>query len=175
MTNVPPPDIGLPVAGETNLHSGELWLMSFGAYSIEVVVQGPAGSGKMEIPVNSVATSQLPLPAFLGKILLAWGALLFLGGLGILSAAAGEGTLPPGTAPGRLERRKSVVVVVVASLIFTVLLVGGRKWWESPRSWIAVISARRAWPDLAGTVRVDGPGRILTLKLGEKTFRRVIR
>src|SRR5437762_1202687 len=40
VTNAPPPDPGLPVAGEKNLFSGELWLMAFGAYSIDVRIGG---------------------------------------------------------------------------------------------------------------------------------------
>src|ERR1041384_1210639 len=74
ITNAPPPDAGRLITGETNLYSGDLWLMSFGSYSIEVRLRGKAGDGKVEIPVNSVAIRQLPMPALLGKILLMLGA-----------------------------------------------------------------------------------------------------
>ncbi len=59
--------MGVPIRGETNYFSGELWLMTFGGYSIEVKIHGAAGEGAVEIPVNSVAIRQLPLPSYLGE------------------------------------------------------------------------------------------------------------
>ena len=76
VTNAPAADIGHLVPGEANLYGGELWLMSFGAYSIEVRIRGGNGEGSVQIPVNSVAIRQLPLPSLLGKLLLALGAVL---------------------------------------------------------------------------------------------------
>src|SRR6476646_6632769 len=83
VTNAPPPDIGRLVTGETNLYAGELWLMSFGAYSVEVRIKGKEGEGSTQIPVTSVAIRQLPLPFLLGKILLVLAAVLVIGGIGI--------------------------------------------------------------------------------------------
>ena len=67
VTNAPPPDIGHLIAGETNLYAGELWLMSFGAYSVEVRIKGKQGEGSTQIPVTSVALRQLPLPFLPGQ------------------------------------------------------------------------------------------------------------
>src|SRR5258708_29562391 len=103
VTNAPPPDLGQLVPGEKNLYSGELWLMSVGAYSIAVRMRGDSGESSVEIPVNSVATRQLPLPGYLRKLLLGLGALLVLGGLGIVAAAAPESPLLPRALPGPTE------------------------------------------------------------------------
>src|SRR2546422_763078 len=105
VTNAPAADIGHLVPGEANLYAGELWLMSFGAYSIEVRIRGGNGEGSVQIPVNSVAIRQLPLPSLLGKLLLALGAVLVFGGLAIVAAAAREAGLPPGALPENAERR----------------------------------------------------------------------
>src|SRR6478736_3435386 len=67
--NAPPPDRGRLVKGEKNLYTGELWLMSFGAYSVEVRIAGAKGDGAVQIPLTSVATRQLPMPSVLGKVL----------------------------------------------------------------------------------------------------------
>src|ERR1051325_2570323 len=106
ITNAPPPDIGRLVTGETNLYSGELWLMSFGAYSVEVRIKGKEGEASTQIPITSVAFRQLPLPFLLGKILLVLASILVIGGIGIAAAAGREAILLPGSIPDRWQRRK---------------------------------------------------------------------
>ncbi len=170
VTNAPPPDLGQLVPGEKNLYRGELWLMSFGAYSIAVRMRGEAGEGAVEIPVNSVATRQLPLPGYLGKLLLGLGALLVLGGLGIVAAAARESALAPGVSPGPTERRKGWRAGALTAVIFALLLVGGRKWWSFEETTFRRHLREGAWPDLAADVRVEDSQRILRLTVGEKTF-----
>jgi hypothetical protein len=168
VTNAPPPDRGQLVPGEKNLYRGELWLMSFGAYSIAVRMRGEAGEGTVEIPVNSVATRQLPLPGYLGKLLLGLGALLVLGGLGIVAAAARESALAPGVLPGPAERRKGWLAGALTAVIFALLLVGGSKWWSYEETTFRRHLREGAWPDLAADVRVEGSQRILRLTVGEK-------
>src|SRR6185503_4848227 len=50
---LPPPDTARAVGGDPNLLSAQLWLMSFGAYSVQVNVSGDAGQGQVIVPVNS--------------------------------------------------------------------------------------------------------------------------
>ena len=45
ISNAPPPEIAQLVHGEPNLYSGTMWLMTVGAYSIEVRVKGLSGEG----------------------------------------------------------------------------------------------------------------------------------
>ena len=169
-TNAPPADVARLVRGETNLYSGELWLMSFGAYSIQVKVHGPAGEGSVEIPVNSVATSQLPLPPYLGNILLALGVLLFVGGLAIVMGAARDSVLMPGASAGKCERRKGWIAGAVTFVIFALLLVGGRRWWNAEETEFRRHLRGGGWPDLTTVARVEGSQRILTLTLGKTAF-----
>jgi len=124
ITNAPPSDPAQLVPGETNLYNGELWLMSFGGYSIDVRIRGRDGEGAVQVPVNSVATRQLPLPSFLGTLLLVLGAILVLVGLGIVAAAARDSIVAPANAPGKSERRKGRWAALATSLIFIALLVG---------------------------------------------------
>jgi hypothetical protein len=168
-TNAPPPDVGRLIIGETNLYAGELWLMSFGAYSVEVRIKGQAGEGMAQIPVTSVAIRQLPLPFLLGKILLVLAAVLVLGGIGIAAAAGREAALPPGVLPEKRQRRHGIFAATVATVLFVAALAGGKSWWNiEERSFRRHLLAG-AWPDLTTGVRIEGSQRILRLEVG-KTF-----
>jgi hypothetical protein len=170
LSNAPPAELAQPVRGETNLYTGELWLMTDGAYSINVRISGSAGEGAVQIPVNSVATSQLPLPSWLGQILLALGLFLFCGGIAIVAAAAGESVLPPGVLPGKAELRKYWKAAMITGLILVLALMGGKKWWNSEEKDFRSRLREGGWPDLAATVRVEGSQRILRLILGQTAF-----
>lgn len=170
VTNTPPPDVGRLVRGETNLYSGELWLMSFGAYSIDVHVKGPQGDGVAQIPVTSVAIRQMPLPSLLGKTLLLLAALLVVGGIGIAAAAGREAALPTGATAGTLQRWKGFFSGSATAAIFIFALVGGRSWWKSEENAFRRHLRQSPWPDLAATVRPDDSERILRLKVGKQFF-----
>ena len=172
VSNTPPPEAAQAVPGETNFFTGELWLMTGGAYSINVRVRGKSGEGAVQIPVNSVAIRQLPLPPWLGGVLLALGLVLFCAGIAIVAAAAGESVLPPEVLPGNVERRKHRTAAVVTTIIFVLLLVGGRKWWNSEEANFRSRLRGGGWPDLAADVRVKGSQRILRLTIGEKELDR---
>jgi hypothetical protein len=170
ITNTPPADVGQLVRGETNLYSGDRWLMKFGAYSIEVRVKGARGEGTAAIPVTSVATRQLPLPSLLGKVLLFLCALLVVGGIGIAAAAGREAALPPGTAAGKREHWKGFFAASIATIIFALALVGGKHWWTAEENVFRRNLHESAWPDLAANVRVIGNERVLRLEVGKEFF-----
>jgi hypothetical protein len=169
ITNAPPPDIGRLVTGETSLYAGELWLMSFGAYSVEVRIKGKEGEGSTQIPVTSVAIRQLPLPFFLGKLLLVLAAVLVIGGIGIAAAAGREAALPTGTLPEKRQRRNGYLAATAATLIFIAALAGGKFWWSVEEKSFRRHLLAGAWPDLSTDVRLSGNQRILQLEVG-KTF-----
>ena len=173
VSNAPPAELAEPVRGETNLFTGGLWLMTTGAYSIEVRIHGQSGEGTVQIPVNSVATAQLPLPPWLGKILGALGLILFCGAMAIVAAAAGESILPPGVLPGKIERRKYWTATVMTGLVLTLALVGGKKWWDAEETNFRSRLHEGGWPDLSSDVRVNGSQRILRLTLGKSAFANV--
>jgi len=171
ITNSPPPDIARLVLGETNLYSGELWLMRFGAYSVNVHVKGPQGEGTAEIPVMSEALSQLPMPSLLGKILLVMATILVVGGIAIAVAAAREAALPAGAKPGLANLIKGTIAALAAAAIFALSLIGGNSWWHSTEQDFRRHLREGAWPDLAADVHIDGSDRILQLELGKEFFK----
>ncbi|HZV35826.1 MAG TPA: hypothetical protein VFB72_14720, partial [Verrucomicrobiae bacterium] len=130
VTNAPPPDIGQAVLGATNLYSGELWLMTSGGYSIEVKMRGSAGEGAVEIPVNSVALRQKPLPRALGIILSVLGIALVIGGVAIVMGAARDSVLAPGAQPGLRDSLKGWIAGIITLCIVTGALWFGSRWWK---------------------------------------------
>jgi hypothetical protein len=169
--NAPPAEAAEPVAGEPGLYRGDLWLMRTGAYSIEVRIAGAAGEGEVQIPVNSVATHQLPLPTSLRNVLLALGGILTFGWLGIIYAAAGESVLAPDAPMQRADRRKGLIASAVAAVILVFSLTGGWYWWKADEQDFRRHLREGAWPDLAATVETAGSRRILHLTIGEKTLK----
>ncbi|HWF18627.1 MAG TPA: hypothetical protein VG754_05140 [Verrucomicrobiae bacterium] len=167
VTNAPPADIGHLVPGETNLYTGDLWLMTFGGYSIEVKMRGAAGEGAVEIPVNSVALKQMPMPRAMGIILSALGVLLVLGGAAIVKGAASDSTIAPGVAAGKRERRKGWIAGSVTLFIVTGALVLGALWWKlDERQFREQLNSTNP-PKLSAETRVEGSQRILRLTLGD--------
>ncbi len=166
--NAPPAEMARPVPEQPNTYRGELWLMSVGAYSIEVRVRGDAGEGSVEIPVNSVATHQLPLPRLLGGILIGLAAALGFGGLAIVHAAAAESVLAPGLTMAPRQRRKGWIAAGVTAIIFAGAAVGGRAWWNADEAQFRRRLREGAWPDLAASTEVAGSQRILHLMIAER-------
>ena len=169
VSNTPPPEAAEPVRGDPGLYHGQLWLMTSGAYSILVRIRGPAGEAAVQIPVNSVATAELPLPPSLGRVLLALGLILFCGGIAIVAAAAGESALPPGVSLGGKDLRKYWIAAGVTGAVFVLALVGGRKWWRAEEMDFRARLREGGWPELAATARVEGSQRLLSLTLGSST------
>jgi len=131
VAGAPRADEAKPVAGETRLYSGQLWLMSRGAYSVYVSVDGARGAGTAIVPVTSLATARLGMSRPLAAILIALAVFLFAGLVTIVRAAAGEAVLPPGETVDASARRRANWFALIATPIFALILVGGAKWWNS--------------------------------------------
>jgi hypothetical protein len=127
----PPPDVAAPVSGDSALYSAALWLMRTGAYSVQVTVEGPEGSGTTLVPVTAVATQRLALRTPLGILLLCLGALLFAGAITLISAAARESVLEPGRAPDSRDMHRARIAAVVGTLLLLLALLGGWAWWNA--------------------------------------------
>ena len=127
----PPPDVAVPVQGEPGLYHAQLWLMARGAYSVHVNVETANGAVKVIVPVNSLATTRLPMTGGLGGILVALGVLLFLLAATIVGAAVRESVLAPGLQPTARRRWAGRAAIGFAVLALAVALVGGRAWWNA--------------------------------------------
>ena len=127
----PPPDRAAPVPGDPELYSAELWLMTVGAYRIEVTVAGARGIGTVSVPVTSVMLGVRDLPPALGALLLALAGLLIAGAVTIAGAAARESRLEPEEAVLRIHRRRGRIAMVCTAVLLTAAAYWGNVWWDA--------------------------------------------
>lgn len=160
----PPPDEALPVRGEPGLYSAQLWFMEGGAHSIEVTLRGPAGEGRVLLPVNSIATRVLSMPVGLSALLAFLGASLFLLFVGIVGAAAREAVLEPGEIPSARRRWGSRFAAALAAVLAMFLTWGGWNWWKAEAAHYMNNRLFRPVPTEARLVDTPG-GKALQLTL----------
>ena len=127
----PPPDEAVPVAGDPELYAAELWLMTVGAYRVEVAVEGSRGSGEVSVPVTSVMLGVRDLPPGLGWILAALGLLLVAGVVSITGAAVRESQIPAGETAGSVRRRRARIAMALTAVGMAGFLYLGNAWWEA--------------------------------------------
>ena len=127
----PPPDDAVPVAGDPELYAAELWLMTVGAYRVEVAVEGSRGSGEVSVPVTSVMLGVRDLPPGLGWILAALALLLVAGVVAITGAAVRESQIPAGETAGSRQRRRARIAMGLTAVGVSGLLYLGNAWWEA--------------------------------------------
>ena len=160
----PPPDVAKPVEGEPNLFHAQLWLMARGAYSVHVSVETTNGAVKVIVPVNSLATTRLPMTGLLGGILVALGVLLFLLAATIVGAAVRESVLAPGLQPTPRRLWAGRAAIGLAAFALVLALVGGRTWWNSKD--LDYRNNRMHKPvECAADVRVEGGQRIARINI----------
>jgi hypothetical protein len=166
----PPPDEARPVKGEPNLYSAQLWLMKSGAYSIDVNVEGKLGSGRTVVPVNSLATTRLPMPKWLGAAMLVMAAGLFLALVTIVGAAVRESVLLPGEPPSRRNHIRAALAMVLTLIVLSSGLYGGRKWWNKEDANYRNNKMYKADP-LIATLSTNEGALKLSVQLGDKKRR----
>jgi len=167
----PPPDPARKVAGDPGLYTASLWLMREGEHAVEVEVSGSAGTGRVVVPVASVATRTLPMGGSLLALSLAFAALLVSGGLAIVFAAAAESTLAPDETSTPARRRVAVIATCVAAVVFLFLLVGENAWWGKARA-DSVANLFRPYRASAGVTAGGGGGaRVLRLSIDDPAWR----
>ncbi len=131
LEGAPPPDPARPVAGDPNLYSAELWLMTAGSYSVHVDVAGVAGAGTTFVPVLAVAQSRLDMNWAMGAGLFGAAAFLFVGALTVFGAAVRESVLPPGTRPDAGRRTRGRLATGIGGVVLALVCWGGWAWWDN--------------------------------------------
>ena len=130
LKGAPPPDIAQPVAGEADLYSAELWLMTTSSYSVHVDVSGTAGEGTAFVPVMAVAEQRLEMHPAMAVGLVGAAGFLFIGAITVFGAAVRESVLEPGRIPDATRRRRAQIAMVVGALVLGVIAWGGWTWWD---------------------------------------------
>lgn len=123
----PAPDIARLTPGETHLYAAQLWLMTRGAYGVEVSLEGDRG-GSVIVPVNSVAYDRKPMPAAMKTITGVLGLVLALGIVAIGFAGGRDSDWPVGQEVSSQQRRRGVVGAVTGVVLVCLAVVGGNRW-----------------------------------------------
>ena len=165
----PPPDEAVSVAGDPDLYAAELWLMTVGAYRVEVAVEGDRGAGEVSVPVTSVMLGVRDLPPGLGWILAALALLLVAGVVSITGAAVRESQIPAGEAAGPGQRRRARIAMAVTAAGVGGLLYLGNLWWEAvDREIRSGIFERLA---VEGAIVRDGGTPVLEIAITDPAWR----
>jgi hypothetical protein len=156
----PAPDSTARSRDDPRLYTGQLWMMSAGAWQVRVTVDGRRGSGVVAVPVPTLPQATLDMTPTLRAVLFALMVLLSAGFVSIGAALGREAGLQPGEAPGpRARRRGRIGGAIATGLVITVVVLGN--WW-----WTAEASsyARYVYKPLEASTAVAPDGR-LTLAL----------
>lgn len=166
----PKPDVALPVKGETNLYSAQLWLMDMGAYSVFVNIEGKSEAHTEIVPLNSVALRRLPMNGAMEALFALLGALLFFGLIAIIGAAVRESTLTPALLADSRNKRRSWYAVGFSAVILAAIMLIGKRWWDRVD---IDFNRNRLYQTLPAFAEINPTqrGSELKIKLGSRTER----
>ncbi|HYG19213.1 MAG TPA: hypothetical protein VD816_09795 [Ohtaekwangia sp.] len=151
-----------PVAGEQGHFQGLTWLMRVGTSSVEIIVTGKKGIGKIVVPIMAVSTAQRSMSPFLSWSLLASCAVLVALLVTIVSTAMSDALVKPHGNIQAAKRRRTIGAVISFCVIMLVLY-GGKMWWDS---W-ALKYKRFLYRPLSTSAEVQRSGNtsVLTLRV----------
>ena len=156
----PLPDVAARSSDDARLFTSDLWMMTAGAWQVRVTVDGERGRGVLVVPVPTLPQTTLEMSRPLRLMLVAFMAMLAVGFISIVTAAAREATVESGEAPSRRARTRGRIAGGVASALVIVVLVLGNWWWSAEAS----SYARYVYKPLEATTAVSTAGTV-TLSL----------
>jgi hypothetical protein len=145
----PVPDLAKRSAGDPNQFTSSLWLMEYGSLRVILKVNGTHGATETSVPVPSAAQRMLPMPRWLGAILLALAIALGIGAISIVGAAARDSMLAPGTPVTPEARRRGRFAMAVSGVIVAAIFYGAFAWWDADANDYAAVTTFFKPPKLA--------------------------
>jgi hypothetical protein len=156
----PVPDLARRSPDDARLFTGQLWMMTAGAWQVRIAVSGDRGPGQLAVPVPTLPNSTLAMGRGLGVLLAALMCLLCVGFVAIVATMAREAGLPPGEAPGRPARRRGRIAGALASAVVVAAVYFGNAWWGAE----AAAYARYVYRPLEAVPTVTDDRLTLTLR-----------
>jgi hypothetical protein len=157
----PVPDRATRSSDDPQLFTGQLWMMTAGAWQVRVTATGDRGTGSLAVPVPTLPQSTLAMSAALRVLLLGLMLILACGFVAIVAAVAREASLAPGSSPDRRARRRGRIAGAVAACVAIAVVLLGNSWWSAEAS----NYAQYVYKPLDATTLVAADGRLaLTLR-----------
>ena len=115
----------------SNFYEGELWLMDFGAYNINIEFFKNGNAEIINIPINSIATQINPMTIQTSSILFCFMLLLLFGATNIITIAYRESTTPYNKEIKSEKIKQSKIVMLGSFCILIFILYTGNEWWKN--------------------------------------------
>ena len=151
----PVPDQAHRSPVDPHLFTSSVWLMEYGSLRILLKVGGSRGDAQLSVPVASFARQGLPMPRWLGALLLAVTAGLAVGAISIVGAAARDSRLPPGATPDDRSRHRGRAAMAVTAVIVVGIFYLAFAWWDADARDHARLTRRFKAPPVALTLEED--------------------
>ena len=151
----PVPDLAKRSAADPNQFTSNLWLMEYGSLRVILNVNGTHGAAELSVPVPSASQRMLPMPHWLGAILLALAIALGVGAISIVGAAARDSTLAPGTPITPDARRRGRRAMAITAAIVAAIFYGAFGWWSADANEYSAVTKFFKPPKLS--VKLAGP------------------
>jgi hypothetical protein len=126
----PVPDPAQRSTTDPNLFTSSLWLMEYGSMRVILNVNGDHGAAQMSVPVPSFARKMLPMPLWLGALLLALTIGLGIGAVSIVTAAVRDSALAPGESVTLRAKKMGRRTMVITALVVAAVFYGAFAWWN---------------------------------------------
>ena len=152
----PVADRAVRSADDPRLFTGQLWLMSAGAWQVRVTVIGDLGDGTLSVPVPTLPQSTLAMSPVLRATLFVLMLLLATGFVGIISAMVREARLGAGELVDRRARLRGRIAGAVATVVVGGIVYLGNMWWSVEAS----TYAQYVYKPLTATPSVTSDGRL---------------
>ena len=169
----PAADVAMRSPDDPRLFTGQLWMMSAGAWQVRVVVSGDRGEGSLSVPVPTLPQATLAMPRPLRALLAAFMLILCAGFVSIVSAIAREARLDAGGMPGPRARRRGRIAGFIATCVVAAAMFLGNWWWTAEASSYAryVYKPLQATPTVTAGARLrldlHDPGWIASRRLDD--------
>ena len=156
----PTPDRAERAPDNSRRFTGQLWMMSAGAWQVRVTVAGAAGSGTAVVPVPTLPQATREMSAGMQVLLAALMLLLCAAAVAIVSAMAREASLGAGETAGPRRRKRGRIAGVVAAAAVGVVIWLGNWWWSVE----ADAYGRYVYRPLEAAVSIDDGRLRMTLR-----------
>jgi len=127
----PTADIATRSLHDPRLFTGQLWMMSAGAWQVRVTATGSRGEGTLAVPVPTLPKATLAMGRGLRALLIGFMLLLCAGFVTIISAIAREASLEAGEKPGLRARRRGWIASLAATCLVVGAMAFGNRWWAA--------------------------------------------